>query len=283
MVVVVADVESRLVTILGHGLTIADSFELAPGIRLSSEVPKLDFDAVASGCRRFADYAATISGKDIATFSLQITDADGGRALATKAWNALWLFHLLSVACRTPCFSLYSVSDGAKPAFSAASRTPFVRPHDSSHPASTDQLLWAQRHASTFDRLIDVPEFRAAMRCYGNAHYLPDLEVRIMLLWAGIEGLLSVDAELSRRLALYAALLHDGTPDEKAAYFDDVKKAYAVRSRAVHGAELKQAKLEEGYRSASRILVQLLARCVELGRVPSSAEMDRLAVSPILR
>jgi hypothetical protein len=38
-----------------------------------------------------------------------------------------------------------------------------------------------------------------------------------MLLWSGIEGLLSVDGELNRRLALYAALMLEGSADEKVA------------------------------------------------------------------
>lgn len=103
-----------------------------------------------------------------------------------------------------------------------------------------------------------------------------------MLLWAGIEGLLSVDAELSRRLALYTALLFDGSPEEKANYFERVKKAYAIRSRAVHGAGLKKDKLEEGVREAGQILIGLIAKCVELGRIPSPSELDRLAVSRIV-
>jgi hypothetical protein len=124
-----------------------------------------------------------------------------------------------------------------------------------------------------------TPGFNAAIRCYGGAHLLPENDVRIMLLWAGIEGLLSVDAELSRRVALYAAIMLDGSPDEKALYFDEVKKSYAIRSRAVHGSGLKRPQMEEGYRAAGRILIGLVARCVEIGRVPSPAELDRLAVS----
>jgi hypothetical protein len=86
-------------------------------------------------------------------------------------------------------------------------------------------------------------------------------------------------AASSRRLALYAALLLSGSPDEKAAYFDGVKKAYAVRSRAVHGGGLKKPKLEEGYRTTGCILIGLIARCVELGRGPSPSALDRLAGS----
>lgn len=279
MVGVAANADSKSIVILGHGLTIEEEAELKAGIFVSPAIPKLDLDATVAGCPHFSDYAAALQGSEMATFALRIEHDGGGRLLATKAWNALWLFHLLSVACRAPCFSLYSVCDGQKPMFSAANPSPFVRPLVQLHTLSRAEIDWARRYSHTFDELVGVPEFSAAMRCYGNAHLLPEHDVRIMLLWSGIEGLLSVDAELSRRLALYAAILFDGTPNEKADHFDKVKKAYAVRSRAVHGGGLTKPKLEEGYRTAGSILIGLIAKCVELGRVPSPLELDRLAVS----
>ncbi len=282
MVGVAAAADSKSIVIIGHGLKIADSFELSAGIRISPDFPKLDLSATVEGCSHFSDYAAALHGSEIATFAIHIEHQEGGQSLAAKGWNSLWLFHLLSVACQSPCFPLYSVSDGKQPLFSAASPNPFLRPLTNLHAAKEDELRWAQRYSVAFDKLIKVPEFGAAMRCFGGAHLLPQQDVQIMLLWAGIEGLLSVDAELSRRLALYTALLLNASPDEKVTYFNQVKKAYAIRSRAVHGSGVKKAKLDEGVSSASKILSGLLARCVELGRVPSPAELDRLAVSPII-
>lgn len=282
MVGVAASVDSKSIVILGHGLTIEEEVKLSAGIFVSPTIPKLDLDATVSGCRHFSDYAAAIQGSEMATFAVRIEHEDGGRILATKAWNALWLFHLLSIACHAPCFSLYSVCDGHKPMFSAANPSPFVRPLSKMHAVTFAEIEWARRYSASFDELIRVPEFSAATRCYGNAQLLPEHDVRIMLLWSGIEGLLSVDAELSRRLALYAAILFDGSPKEKLDYFDKVKKAYAVRSRAVHGGGLKKPKLEEGYQTAGSILIALIAKCVELGRVPSPSELDRLAVSAIM-
>ncbi|MER9524138.1 HEPN domain-containing protein [Mesorhizobium sp. M0292] len=283
MVGVIAGIDSTKITIFGHGIAIPERFELSPGISLNPAIPPLDISKAADGSRRFSDYAAALQGDEIASFVLEIEDTAGGEELAAKGWNALWLFHLLSVACRTPCLSLYAVCDGSQPAYSAANRTPFVSPLSEIHLATTEQLAWAREHLASFDSLTKVPEFSSAMKCFGNAHYLPDHDIRIMLLWAGIEGLLSVDAELSRRLALYAAILMDGTPDEKAAYFEEVKRAYSIRSQAVHGAKAKPDKLETGYRLASRILIGLLARCVEIGRVPSPAELDRLAVGAVIK
>ena len=279
MVGVAASADSRSVVILGHGLTIAEESELMSGIFVSPTIPKLDLNATVAGCSHFSDYAAAVHGSEIATFAVRIEHDGGGKSLAVKAWNALWLFHLLSVACRAPCFSLYSVCGGDKPLFSAATPSPFVRQLGDIHAATVTEIEWARRYSAAFHQLIGVPEFSAAIRCYGNAHLLPEHDVRIMLLWAGIEGLLSVDAELSRRLALYAALLLDGSPDEKEMHFNNVKKAYAVRSRAVHGSRLTKAKLKEGYRAAGDILIELIAKCVEIGRVPSPSELDRLAVS----
>lgn len=283
MVGVAAGQDSRSIVILGHGLSIGEEFEVRPGVYISPEIPKLNLDHAVAGCAHFTDYAASLHGNEIATFSIRVEHEEGGEFLVRKTWNALWQFHLLSIACRAPCLSLCSVSDGKQPVFSAVSPSPFVRPFQNIQTATPPQLEWARNYAEIFDQLIHVPEFSAAIRCYGNAHLLPEQDVRIMLLWAGIEGLLSVDAELSRRLALYAALMFDGSPDEKATYFEEVRKAYGVRSRAVHGSGLKKGKIEEGYRMAGRILIGLIARCVELGRVPSSSELDKLAVSATLR
>ncbi|RUV20724.1 HEPN domain-containing protein [Mesorhizobium sp. M7A.F.Ca.MR.245.00.0.0] len=278
MVGVVAGADSKTITIFGHGIAVPKRFELSTGIWLRPSLSKLDVSAAANGSTRFSDYAAALQGDEIASFEMVVEEAAGGRELVVKGWNALWLFHLLSIACSSPCLSLYSVCDGEEPKYSAASRTPFVRPVSEIHVATLQQLRWAKEHLESFDILTKVPEFESAIKCFANAHYLPDHDIRIMLLWAGIEGLLSVDAELSRRLALYAAILMDGTPEQKAAYFGEVKKAYAIRSQAVHGSKAKPDKLAAGYLVASRILAGLLRRCVEIRRVPSPAELDRLAV-----
>lgn len=185
MVGVAASEDSKSVVILGHGVTIAEEVELSAGIFVSPTVPKLNLDATVAGCPHFSDYAATIQGSKIATFAVRVEHDDGGKILATKAWNALWMFHLLSVACRAPCFSLYSVCDGHQPLFSAATPSPFVRPLPDIHIATLAEIEWARRYLPTFHELIDVPEFSAAMRCYGNAQLLPEHDVRIMLLWAG--------------------------------------------------------------------------------------------------
>lgn len=270
------------IIILGHGLTLSESFELSPGILLDPIVPPIDLKAASSSSESLTDYLMAVAATKLANFCLRVT-GETGRELVTKAWNALWLFHLLSLACSTPCFSLCVVANGKSEKYTAANRNVVLTALPVVPRASTKQIAWAKANLEKFEVLVGNEAFSSAMRCYGNAHYLFDLDTRVMLLWAGIEGLLGVEAELSRRVALYAALLHPGTPEEKGVYFNDVRKAYAIRSSAVHGGRPNQTKLKAGYESASKILVGLLMRCVELGRVPASAELDALAVAQNLR
>lgn len=277
--------DSSKVTMFSHGVTIPERFKIKEGVWLDPSVPALNLEAATAGSPGFTDYAAAVYGADIASFILVVEHPDDGEALATEAWNALWLLHLLGIACRSPCTFLYAMSDGKKPLYSAVGRSPFVKPVEQIHPATIEELTWARSHVEKFYLLLNVPEFNYGVRCFGNSVYLFDLDAQIMLLWAGIEGLLSVDSELSRRLALYAALIIDGTPDEKAEYFKTVREAYKIRSLAVHGGRTKttRERLAEGHRKATRILTDLLARCIELGRVPSPAELDFLAISATVK
>ena len=279
MIKIIATPDAERITVAGHGVSLDAPFALAGDVTLIPTPPATDLDVVAANSPRFEDYAAVVAGRELATFAVQVAGASDARDLAVRGWNALWVFHLVSLAAGTPCMPLFSVTEGGLPSYSLANRAPFIRPVEKAQLVSLDRLEWARTHQRQFDGLIKDSQFSAAMLCYSNAHYLPDLKVRIMLLWAGIEGLLSVDAELNRRLALYAALLMQGSTEERSIYFARVKRAYGLRSKAVHGAHLAPEKLREGYTIASTILVELLARCVELGRVPRPEEFDQAALT----
>jgi hypothetical protein len=279
MVKVLAGSDAKATFITGHGINFAKPYELGSGISIEPDAPEFELQQAADGCDHIHEYAAVLSMKNMATFSLKIEDEAGGRRLATKAWNALWQFNLLSLACATPCFPLYSMSGEAKPRFSIANRNLVIHPLREIHNAIDSQVQWATTFQSNYDILLNKARFMTSLRYFSNSHYLFDTDARIMLLWAGIEGLLDVDSELRRRLALYASILFDGTAAEKYVYFEQVKKSYDVRSKVVHGGGATPEKLSEGYRFASQVLVRLLVKCVELGRVPTPSELDQAAVS----
>lgn len=277
MVRIATNGEAHSLFIVGHGISVRSTFELASGVFVEPTVPSFESEDAADGSAQFSDYSAVITGRELADFSIRVESEQSAKALAVKGWNALWNFHLLSLAAQSPVCSIFSVAPGTRPIFAAANRNVLMRRLCDAREIGAERLVWARDNKEAFDSLIEVPAFSRAMRCYGNSHYLFDTDMRIMLLWSGIEGLLSVDSELTRRIALYAALMIEGNHEEKTSWFAEVKKAYGVRSKAVHGGAVSESMLQDGYQQASRILVRLLARCVEIGRVPNPAELDALA------
>jgi hypothetical protein len=279
MAKVAAAVDSNSVIIAGHGISVRGRHELRPGVYLEPSVPNIDLDRLAKGVDAFREYAAIVSMTPLATFSLVVEHPGGGEQLAIRAWNALWDFYLLSLASAAPCFSLFSASEGTKPVYAVANRNLVINPLSSIHELTPDQIKWATDNRDRYDVLCSNDKFTTALRYYGSAHYLFDYDARIMLLWAGIEGLLDIEGEQRHRSALYAALLFDGSPNEKHSYYEQVKRAYQVRSKVVHGSKGEDAKLIENYGFASSVLIRLLAKCVELAKVPSPKELDFSALS----
>ena len=272
----------RSVRIVGHGITVAHDFILAPGITVSPTAPTIEASFGSHTVGELRNTLSVMAMEGLADFSLLIEHEDGRDKLAVKAWNALWLFNFLALACRSPVLPLYSVADNGSPRFNLVNRNLIINRLHKAGVAHYEQLEWAADNFSRYDDLLKNERFRAALRCYGNAHYLFDDDTKVMLLWAGIEGLLDIDSELRRRIALHATILHDGDIDEKAAYFSKVKKGYDVRSRVVHGSGANAELLRSAYALASEVLLELLRKMVTLGRVPSVAELDRLAISASL-
>lgn len=277
MVGVIVGKEATKVYIAGHGLAVTRNVELAPDVHLSPKVVRQE-DSFGTTALEFQTMAAVLAVQRVASFSIVVKDQTGGQTLAAKGWNALWIFNLLSLTCRTPIIPLYSASNDRPPKFSNANRNIFIKPLPIVE-ATDDQLAWARNHYSAFVNLLSEGRFRSAQSYYNNSHYVLDHDARIMLLWAGIESLLDVDQELSRRIALHAALLLDGDSTEKVEHFRRVKRAYGIRSKVVHGSNSGKEGLGEAASFAGDILIGLLRKVVELGRVPSGAELDETAAS----
>lgn len=215
---------------------------------------------------------------EFASFYLEVKSVLGGKELAVKAWNSLWLFHLLALACKAPCDPLYSWSGFEKLNFSVVTPHAAFRKPRQPVTATTPQLEWARCYLESFELLQADRTFTASLLCYTNSHHLFGFAPRIMLLWSGIERLFKVSSELTRTLALYSALLlEESSADARYDCYKRIKKDYSLRSRVVHGSMEEESQLEAIYVRASELLVGLLARCVALSRVPTDEEFDRAA------
>jgi hypothetical protein len=276
---VVAPHDAKVVRIAGYGITIPADFEISPGIVIRSNPPHHDPGVLADGCEFVGDYAGILAMQEFASLYLEIEERSGGQALITKAWNSMWLFHLLALGCRCPCYPLYTWSGTKSIQFAVSTPHSIFQDTDSPIAASATQLVWVRSHLREFDLLLADPAFTASLLNFANAHHLFGFESRIMQIWAGIERLFKVSSEISRTLALYSALvLENESPEKRYECYKRIRKDYDIRSKVVLGALGKGVSVKDAYHRASNLLVSLLARCIELESVPSADELDRASL-----
>ena len=278
MVAVQAGSSAKIAFVAGLGVSVKVRTEIAPGIAIV--LPKYSISAAQIKARTASDLEAALVLRmgAIASFALEIHEPTGGKALAVKVWNSLWLFHLISLAAKKACAMLFSFSDDAKGPYQIVNPNVVIRPREDIGLLTDVEIQWLKQNFGKFDGLLKDERFTRPLLAFTNAQYLAYAHVRMMLIWSGIEAILDVDGELNRRLALNSALLLPGTHGEKSALFARVKKAYGYRSKVVHGAKLDAAVLAQEDKYASDLLCRLLARCVELGRVPDRKEFDEAAL-----
>jgi hypothetical protein len=95
---------------------------------------------------------------------------------------------------------------------------------------------------------------------------------QLALLWSGVEGLFGVDYELSFRLSLYIAkYLSPTNRTKQKTIFSDVKNLYKIRSKAVHGGNLKSEK--DSVQKSLEILHKLVVKSAEKGCLPNPEDL----------
>jgi hypothetical protein len=269
---------AKEVYLLGHGITCIDELQLDRHSALVATFPNYSppseggKDYVTETCFRFM--------AESASSALRIGHARSRKELLALAWNHLWTFRLISLACRSPFFPLFSISEGPSETKCVISNRHGIFPTLSEIRTLTEEDgFWVTENIAGFKAAMKVESFQHSARYLMNSHFIKDPEAQLMLVWAGIERLLGTDSELRHRIAVHATLLSSLSNEEGAAFFKNVKDAYDFRSRVVHGSVAEAGKIRLGLENASTILYGLLRRCVELGRVPSIKELERLSLA----
>jgi hypothetical protein len=270
--------DAKSVCLLGHGIKVTEKLEIEPGIFIEPKQLSVEPMQISDSVTNVVEYAGVLAALPLITFQIEVLRRSDVKDLAGRAWNALWLFYLISLACRAPCYPLVSITDDDEH-FGLINPNVVIRPLPTIHEMTKDEFKWAQINAKSFDFLAREERFQQAMIAYGNAQYFSDYASRIMLLWSGIEGLLGIEHEQSFRIPLYLSLLFGRTAEDKYRYFTEIRDAYGVRSRVVHGVNVKEQKRQAGFETANKILIDALARCVEIRRIPTPEDYNRAALS----
>ena len=142
---------------------------------------------------------------------------------------------------------------------------------------SSGDLNWVvQRMKRTFE-LYEEPGFRLGFDSLNEAPFQSTERMSVATSWAGIESLLGVEHELSYRIPMYLAVLLSDDPESRVAIRNQVKKLYGLRSKAVHGAGIKEAVLVKTAEESWVLLRDVLIYMIDSDNdLPTPETFDRL-------
>lgn len=126
---------------------------------------------------------------------------------------------------------------------------------------------WAAKHYNKAKSLMDNDRYGSAVHSLSSYRWHSMPRAQMALLWSGIEGIFGVEHELSFRLSLYISrYLSPHRKDGQKKIFDDVKKLYSIRSKAVHGGKIND--FGESVNKSVKMLRRLIMKCAENGELP---------------
>jgi len=144
-----------------------------------------------------------------------------------------------------------------------------------------EDLEWVSCNLLSFITLLDTPSFRIAVDALCTHHHHENLRVMVAMLWAGIEALFGINAELTFRLSAYIAVALEPPGKSRHERFKEAKRLYGVRSKVVHGAALSEEELREHVIATRTLLSRLLRAFTEQRKIPQAADLDEARLSGV--
>jgi hypothetical protein len=291
--------------VLIWGLPLADdAFDLGESLKLRRLVNPLSvWDLAAAGSVGFREWAVLEPFANLATSEI-ISPVSAacvpGYDAANKCWLASSLFVIrgfsrhLCLASSSYSWNCIAGSQRLPPAMAGdqpadeeakavicearASLPPFrgqlldyhlrlfVPGECRSIPVNYQEAEWVAAHLARFNLLASKEErFRFALEAAVDWRYARDPRAAVARIWAGIESLLAINAELVYRVSLCAATVLAPRGPERIAAFWRVKALYGLRSKAVHGEPLSDERLFAGLHDSFDVLRALLLDVVHRG------------------
>ena len=142
---------------------------------------------------------------------------------------------------------------------------------------SDNDLTWIKENLRAILDLNTDPKFATAFKSFSSQMHCADPRLAVAQTWAGIEALVGGKFQASYSLSLLAALLLEprGASCEKKR--KEIRSLYDKRSDIIHGRSVKTELVTAHAVDARRLLAQLLAKLIELGRVYDDDDIHTLA------
>ena len=154
---------------------------------------------------------------------------------------------------------------------------PKARLYDRMSDLTEDNFEWVNNNLYHFYCLIeDNPRFQIAVDTLVAYNQHANGRMCVAALWAGIEAVLGIGQELSFRLAAYIAAYLEPFGEDRLRLYNKIKKMYSFRSKAVHGAAIKENTITDHIVETKMILRRLLINITQNNKLPTADDFEAL-------
>ena len=123
---------------------------------------------------------------------------------------------------------------------------------------------WIKKHFEIANTLAYKHEkFRYSIEVINSWRYCVDIKSAIAIIWAAIESIVDVSTEITYRLSLSISSLLCERGEERLLKFKEIKSLYGLRSKVVHGSNIKEAEIEKALVGSFSLLAELVIFMIE--------------------
>lgn len=283
--------------VLGNGVEIScQEIEFLPNLKIRQiENPISVFDLAAAGAKGFREWAMLepiSSSCRIEILSIN-EGVNSGYDVLNRAWllNTLLVLRRLlrinSLACSS--YSWREIAGHQKRSVGKNIQLPrFQGSLLDYHPRMIQlpklektkidkiDVKWITNNFETANHLASKDNnFRFALETINSWRYAKDLKSAIAIIWAAIESIIGVSSEIVFRISLNISSLLETRGESRLKKFNEIKKIYGLRSKVVHGSELKSSQVDVAIEGSFAILADLLIYMIEKNKVISESDFEK--------
>jgi len=263
----------------GWGIALENEVSLRDDLRIRPIKLNDDVEWLKTKARTQYEYGMLCAFAGGINFELELK-ADDDKEAAIGIWNAQWDLILLSILRGAPVTWLF---ESVTPHNQSPDRHTRVLGHASrggpwskSVPFSSAEFTSYRDLEQRFHTMLQEDRFVHAASVAALSYSEPKPSIQMAAVWSGIEALLGFDHELRFRIALAVARILETDSSARSFRFGDVKKLYDLRSKSVHGANIKPELLRDGLDRSLKLLCELVLAFVRKGSLLAAAEADLL-------
>lgn len=259
--------------ILGNGIKFDDEYiEILPYLKLQ-KVNKLSvFELAGLGAKGFQQWSL-IEPFCYLENNFEIISLENDRTFGYDILNRAWLLNTLLVLRKKTRVNSIALLNSSWNNLKDLNKVEanlcdyhinMIRINDEEIVVNKEDINWIRDNFENANLLaFENEKFKYALEVLNAWRYCIDIKSAIAIIWASIESIVNVNAEISYRLSLSISSLLKERGAERIDKFKNIRKLYQLRSDVIHGNKIKEENINKALIESFNLLCELVIYMIE--------------------